>query len=146
MNLYKKLKSCFCCWTFLCPLSNLIGLPFSWSLLLLWLLNCPYKFSLYTSRGDFDKRIFLKIEAFHSFSHPAAAWVDFPRIWLMVLSVFIHYSKPQDLTVAFVSELMWFCFFRGEERVCFNHMAMNWASFSKKTAYETSFTKTTVKP
>lgn len=93
--------------------------------------------------GKRNKKSF---EAFHSFTHPAAAWVDYPRKWLMVLSVFIYYSKPQDLTAAFVSELMWFYFFRGEERGCFNHTAMNWASFSNKTAHETSFTEATVKP
>lgn len=39
---------------------------------------------------------------FHSFTFPTAAWVDYPRKWLMVLSIFIFYTKHQHLTVAFV--------------------------------------------
>lgn len=148
MNLHKKLKSCFCSLTFLCPLSCVTGLliPSHDFFCFSDYYPVPAMFPYALLQQALDKRNKKSFEAFHSFTHPAAAWVDYPRKWLMVLSVFIHYSKPQDLTVAFVSELMWFCFFRGEERVCFNHMAMNWASFSKKTAHETSFTKTTVKP
>lgn len=97
-------------------------------------------------KRDLDKSNRKSFEVFHSFMHPAAAWVDYPRKQLMMLSGFIYYSKPQDLTVAFVSELIWFYYFRGEQRGHFNHMAMNRVSFSNKTAHEVFFTKVTVRP